>query len=124
MGSGEPLQKAVAPIGVELAAGINSGIAVMALGQAVTIQVTLVDSGGAVIASALVELSSLGQDARNITDYDWDAKGIDFSNFQGSVVLSGTEEFAAIVILQRPGQFATLPVGKQLAAVPDLNRVQ
>ena len=73
---------------------------------------------------AATELSSLGQDARNITDYDWDVKGLDFSNFQGSVVLSGTEEFAAIVILVRPEQFATLPVSKQLAAAPDLNRVQ
>ncbi len=49
---------------------------------------------------------------------------IDFSSFQGSVVLSGPEEFAALVILVRPDQFATLPVGKQLAAVPDLNRVE
>ena len=100
------------------------GVAVMALGQAVTIQVTLLDAAGALTANALVELSSLGQDARNIPDYDWDVKGIDFSNFQGSVVLSGAKEFAAIVILVRPDQFATLPVGKQLAAVPDLNRVE
>ena len=124
VGSGEPLQKAVAPIGVELATGINSGVAVMALGQAVTIQVSLLDVAGILIASAVVELSALGQDARNINDYEWDVKGIDFSNIQGSVVLSGTEEFAAIVILVRPDQFATLPVGKQLAAMPDLNQVQ
>ncbi len=68
--------------------------------------------------------SPRGQDARNLTDYDWDVKGVDFANFQGSVVLSGTEQFAAIVILVRPDQFATLPVGKQMAAVPDLNGVQ
>ncbi len=104
--------------------GINSGVAVMALGQAVTIQVSLLDVAGILIASAVVELSALGQDARNINDYEWDVKGIDFSNIQGSVVLSGTEEFAAIVILVRPDQFATLPVGKQLAAMPDLNQVQ
>ena len=39
---------------------------------------------------------------KRLVYYEWDVKGIDFSNFQGSVVLSGTEEFAAIVILVRP----------------------
>lgn len=110
VGSGSPLREAIAPVLAETGAGVNTGIAVMALGQQVTIRVTLLDAAGNVLASASVELSSLGQDALLVTDFDWDVEDLDFSDFQGSVALSGTEEFAAIVILVRPAQFATLPV--------------
>ncbi len=110
VGSGSPLREAIAPVLAETGAGVNTGIAVMALGQEVTIRVTLLDAAGNVLASASVELSSLGQDALLVTDFDWDVEDLDFSDFQGSVALSGTEEFAAIVILVRPAQFATLPV--------------
>ncbi len=69
VGSGSPLREAIAPVLAETGAGVNTGIAVMALGQEVTIRVTLLDAAGNVLASASVELSSLGQDALLVTDF-------------------------------------------------------
>ena len=65
-----------------------------------------------------VDIAALGQEARLITDFQWDP-AVDLSSFQGSVRLEASEEVALIVILVRPDQFATLPVSKQLSPAPD-----
>jgi hypothetical protein len=106
--SSTPLSSVVIPIRSKLP-GTNVGLAAMSLGNAQTLTLRLISDEGGVLATAQIQLLAEGQDARFVDQYPWDTQ-VDLSDFTGSMVVTGTENFAALAILLRPGQYATLPV--------------
>ncbi len=105
----------VAPVETDLAAGINTGVAVMSLeDMEQTLQVDLLDSAGQKVASAEVALPARGQTALMVTELSWDGP-VDFSHFEGLLRVRSGGKTAATVIQTRPGQFATMPVAPKPA---------
>ncbi|MEE8584133.1 MAG: hypothetical protein V3T83_04705 [Acidobacteriota bacterium] len=99
-----------APMTVDPAQGINTGVAVMNLeSEALTLLLELRDSLGARLASAQASLDGHGHLARFVTEFEWDAE-VDFSAFRGSIQVEAAGRISAIVLLSRPGQLASLPV--------------
>ncbi len=107
VGSSERLQRLRAPITV--GPGLDSGLALMNLGAAQTIQLQLRDGDGTPVASASVPLKARGHVSEFVTRFDWDTPP-DFSDFSGTVTATGESDFAATVILVTEAEFATLPV--------------
>lgn len=110
VGASEALTKFVAP--VEVAPGINTGIAVMGLGRNQTIQLELRDQQGTVVARANAVLGAKSHLALFVTELKWDVPP-DFSNLSGTLSATGTSELGATVIRLSPGEFATLPVAQK-----------
>ena len=99
-----------APMETNSATIINTGIAVMNLGEGATdLDLQLCDGEGAVSASATATLPGMGHLAAFLPEFEW-SPAVDFSDFEGTLKVSGGGRIAATVIQTRPGQFATLPV--------------
>ncbi len=107
VGDSKPLKRFIAPM--KTARGTNSGVAMMGLGQDQNIQLELRNQQGTLVARAGVFLGAKAHVAKFVTEFPWDTP-LDFSNFSGTLTATGTTDFAATVILVRPGEFATLPV--------------
>ncbi|MGI8784554.1 MAG: SBBP repeat-containing protein [Acidobacteriota bacterium] len=105
-GQSKPLRNLVVP--VETSSGVNTGIAVMGLGQAQTINFELWDSQGTLRARAGLTLGSKAHLARFVTELPWDTPP-NFANFFGTLKVVGTSEFAATAIRLGHGGLATLP---------------
>lgn len=110
VGDSRPLRRFVAPM--EIGPGINTGIALMGLGQDQTIQLELRDEQGNLVANGSVTLGAKSHLARFITELQWDAP-LNLSGFSGTLTATGTAQFAATVIRVSPGQFTTLPVAEK-----------
>lgn len=109
VGDSKPLSGFVAPM--ETGPGINTGVAIMNLGQSQTLRLTLRDANGQVVSRAELALPIRGQLARFVTEIPWDTPP-DFGTFAGSLSVAGTAPLAATVILVTPGEFATQPVAE------------
>jgi hypothetical protein len=92
--------------------GVNTGIAMMGLGEDQRIQLELRDQQGKPIAQSSIVLSARSHVAKFLTELQWDTPP-NFSNFSGTLTATGTAEFGATVIRVSPGQFATMPVAEK-----------
>jgi hypothetical protein len=110
VGDSKPLMQFVAPI--ETGLGINTGVALMGLGQDQTIQLQLRDEQGSLVANGTVSLKGKSHLARFITELQWDTSP-DFSRFSGTLTATGTALFGATIIRVSPGQFTTFPVAQR-----------
>ena len=100
----------VAPIEVDLASGVNSGIAVYNLDTLTSVlDISLCDSSGNPVATTEVTVPGVGHLARFATELEW-TPPVDFSSFLGQLKVSAATRLSATVIQTRPGEFATLPV--------------
>ena len=81
-----------------------------------TVDLTLCDPGGDVLATAQVMLAAMGHLAQFVDEFQWDAN-VDFSNFQGLLKVTASESVAATVIQTRPGEFAGL-IATDVALIP------
>jgi len=97
--------------------GLNSGVAMMGLGQAQSVQLELRDESGVVVGRAVKPLTAKGHWAGFITDLVWDP-ATDLTGFTGTLSGSGASDFAAVAILSGAGVFATLPV--KVSEEPDV----
>lgn len=88
---------------------MGSGVAVLNLSGAQTVDLSLRDDQGTTVARATAELPANGQFARAVRELEWDTPP-DFSNFSGTLLIEGSGPLAAVAILETPGEFATLPV--------------
>ncbi|RPI25205.1 MAG: hypothetical protein EHM61_15010 [Acidobacteria bacterium] len=96
--------------------GLNSGVALMGLGQAQSLQFELRDEAGTVVGRAAKPLAAKGHWAGFITELGWDPVP-DLTAFTGTLSGSGASDFAAVAILSGAGVFATLPV--RISEEPD-----
>ncbi len=112
VGDSKSLRKFVAPM--ETGSGINTGIAMMGLAQGQTIQLELElrNEQGLTVARGSAVLGARSHTARFLTELQWDAP-VDFSHFFGTLIATGTADFAATVIRVSPGQFTTMPVAEK-----------
>ncbi len=111
VGSSEALDNGFrAPMETNSAGSINTGIAVMNLeNDQLTLDLQLCDRDDNPVASAQISLAAMGQLAKFVTEFNWD-KAADFSDFEGTLKVTGDGRIAATVIQTRPTQFATMPV--------------
>jgi hypothetical protein len=105
----KPLRKFVASM--RTTAGINTGVAMMGLGQDQTVQLELRNQHGAVVARASLQLNAKAHVAKLVDQFDWDTP-VNFSSFSGNLTATGTADLAATVILVTPAGFATQPVAE------------
>jgi hypothetical protein len=99
-----------APMEVNSADGISTGIALMNLGnQPVTITLTLTDDDNSPLATGEIVLAAMGHRACFLTEVEWDSE-VDFSDFSGVLNATSDGTISATVIQTRPDQFATMPV--------------
>ncbi|RPJ53312.1 MAG: hypothetical protein EHM23_31200, partial [Acidobacteria bacterium] len=96
--------------------GLNSGVALMGLGQAQSLQLELRNEAGTVVGRAVKPLAAKGHWAGFITELVWDPVP-DLTAFTGTLSGSGASDFAAVAILSGAGVFATLPV--KISEEPD-----
>ena len=106
-----------APMQSSEASQINSGIAVTRLsedqdplgeGQG-SLQMTLLDTGGAVLATASDQLPPNGHKALFVTEINWDTP-VDFSDFIGILRVTCSEPVTATVVQTRADELVTMPV--------------
>lgn len=107
VGASEPVTAFVAPM--EISPGLNTGIAMMGLGQDQVVRLELRDEEGRLVATASLELGARGHLALFVNQIEWDEEP-DFSDFVGSLKAFGESSFAATVILATGDQLATQPV--------------
>ncbi len=106
-----------APVQSNEASQINSGIAVTRLSENQdplgedpgSLQMRLLDTGGAVLAAASDQLPANGHKALFVTEIDWDTP-IDFSDFIGILRVTSTEAVTATVVQTRADELVTMPV--------------
>ncbi len=99
-----------APVERNISRGINTGIAVTALGDAAPVlELTLLNAIGNTMAHASQDLVSQGHAAFFLTEINWDA-AVDLSDFQGTLAVTASQPVTATVLQTRPGEFVTLPV--------------
>ncbi|HEY3132277.1 MAG TPA: hypothetical protein VGL91_22670 [Acidobacteriota bacterium] len=110
VGDSKSLRKFVAPM--ETGFGVNTGVAMMGLGQSQAVQLELRDQQGKLMARSSVALGAHSHIAKFLTELQWDSP-VDFSNFAGTLMATGLSDFAATVIRVSPGQFATMPVAEK-----------
>ncbi len=108
----------IAPIESRNPPEIQTGIAVMNLENVlVTLDLTLLDAEGEIVATARVELPAMGQLAVFVDEVErlnWD-RPVDFSALQATVRVDSDGRVAATVVQMRPGRFATQPVAPKTA---------
>ena len=108
VGSSQAVRSFVAP--VETASDVlDTGVAMMGLGEEQTIQLELRDQQGNLLATSSQPLGANAHVAKFVTQYTWDTPP-DFSDFTGTLTATGTASFAATLIRQSPEELATLPV--------------
>jgi hypothetical protein len=106
-----------APMQRNEASQINSGIAVTRLsgdqdplGQDQgSLEMTLLDVGGAVLATASDQLPPNGHKALFVTEINWDTP-VDFSDFIGILRVTCSEPVTATVVQTRADELVTMPV--------------
>ena len=99
------------------ASQINSGIAVTRLSEAQDplgegqgiLEMTLLDTAGAVLATASDQLPPNGHKALFVTEIDWD-RAVDFSDFIGTLQVTSSEPVTATVVQTRADELVTMPV--------------
>lgn len=90
----------------------NTGVALQNLEEeGISLQVRLLDKEENLLATAPdLELAALGHRSLFVDDFTWQQE-VDFTNFEGILEISSTDDrFAAVALLTRPGQLASLPV--------------
>lgn len=101
----------VAPIERNTTTGINTGIAVMNLGEdPAVVAAELLDLQGKVLARSGFELSAFGQLPRFVNEFAWDTP-VNLNNFSGLLRVSSNQRLAATALQTRSDEIATLPVG-------------
>lgn len=99
-----------APMEVDTAKKINTGIALMNLGVSkLTAMLQLKDEDDSLLATGEVNLEGMGHRAFFVTEIAWDNE-VDFSSFSGVLNVTSIGTISATVIQTRPDQFATMPV--------------
>jgi hypothetical protein len=131
VGSSERLRSFRAPM--RSGPGLNTGIALMNLGNQQVIELDLRNEFGEIVARASLLIGVNAHTARFLTEFEWNPP-VEFTSFSGTVTANGPEDFAATVILVTQGQFATLPVAElastsaqaasNLTALPSRFRLQ
>jgi hypothetical protein len=96
---------------VRVAAGVGTGLALMGLGPNQTVQMELRNEQGNRVASATVPLAAQQHLARFVDQFEWD-RGVDFSNFSGHVVVTGSSDLAATALVITPAGSAAVPVAE------------
>jgi hypothetical protein len=119
VGASTPLTGSfIAPMEINNAQGINTGIAIQSLETAreITLELQLSDVGGRQVASARAEganaLKAGGHVARFLPEFSW-TPSLDFSSFTGVLRITASGSVAATVLQVRPGQLATMPVAQR-----------
>ena len=106
-----------APMQRNEASRINSGIAVTRLSgdqdplgeDQGSLEMTLLDVAGAVLATASDQLPPNGHKALFVTEIDWDTP-LDFSDFIGTLQVTCSEPVTATVVQTRADELVTMPV--------------
>jgi hypothetical protein len=104
---------ALVPLDMDQVTGTSTGVALQNLEEyPVTFLVSLVDRSGAVLATAVpFILPANGHRALFPDQFQW-SNFVDFTSLRGVLrVSTNNGKFAATVLLTRPGQLASLPVG-------------
>lgn len=109
VGNSKPLAKFIAPM--KTAPGIDTGVALMGLDQAQVLQLELYSLQGNLIARANLPLGAKAHVAKFVDQFAWDT-AVDFSNFSGNLIVRGTANLAATVLLVTPAGLATSPVAE------------
>ncbi len=112
VGSSQRLTRFRAPM--RSGKGLNTGIALMNLGNEQVIELNLRNSSGELMATGSLLMGFKAHTAKFLTEFDWDSP-VDFTSFSGTVTADGSADFAATVILVTQGQFATLPVTEMVS---------
>ncbi|HSR68914.1 MAG TPA: SBBP repeat-containing protein [Acidobacteriota bacterium] len=94
---------------VQAGGGNNTGLALMGLGAAQELGLQLRNAAGETVAEAVLQLGGFEHRALFVTEVEWDQE-VDFSDFQGNLRVTGSQEFSATAIRLQPGQFIVLPV--------------
>ncbi len=103
-----PLNRFAVPVQTDLPAALNSGIALAnASAWESTVRLVLTDLAGVELGVEEVVLPPFGHQARFLTQL---FAGIDLTQFEGSLFGSADHLFAALALLTRDDQLATLPV--------------
>ena len=109
VGSSQRLRRFRAPM--RSGPGLNTGIALMNLGDQQVIEMDLRNGSGDLISKGSLPMDVRAHTARFLTQFEWNPP-VDFTSFSGTVTASGPADLAATVILVTQGQFATLPVAE------------
>ena len=107
VGSSQRLRRFRAPM--QSGQGLNTGIALMNLGDQQVIELNLRNGSGDLLATGSLPMGVKAHTAKFLTQFEW-IPPVDFTSFSGTVTATGSADFAATVILVTQGQFATLPV--------------
>ena len=112
VGSSEVGQSLITPIWSD--AAVTSGIAFAATGGDLELQLELRNRQGSLVGQAALELGSREHISVLVNEFDWDPVP-DFSDFHGTLTVTGTSLLAGTSILVFKNELATLPV---FAATP------
>jgi hypothetical protein len=97
---------------VKFATGIATGIALMGLGQSpTTVRLELRSKQGNSVARANVSIGPKQHIAKFVDEFDWDLP-IDFSDFSGHLLVTGSSELAATALLITSNGSAAVPVAE------------
>ncbi len=90
--------------------GLNTGIAVMSLSeQDGSLDLTLLDAEGVILATASDTFPAQGHGAVFVDEIGWEP-AVDFSEFSGTLVVTGEQPLTGTVLQTLPGEFMTMPV--------------
>ena len=111
-GSAERMSKFLVPIESDASRQVQTGVAIAnPISSSVEVRLTLRDAGGAQVSegSTTVSLSGHARLAQ-FPEQILVGRGIDFSNFRGTLEVSASLPVVGMAIRVSPGEFATLPV--------------
>jgi len=103
------LKKFVVP--VSTSPGISTGIAVVGLGPTQMIQLDLRSRNGSPVAKAGFSLGSKQHLAKFVDQFTWD-RAVDFSNFSGHLIVTGSSDLAGTALLITPAGSAAVPIAE------------
>jgi hypothetical protein len=96
---------------VRSAIGTATGIALMGLGQNQTIQLELRSRQGNALARANLSMGPRQHIAKFVDQFAWN-QPVDFSDFSGHLIVTGSSDLAATAILITPSGSAAVPVAE------------
>ena len=100
-----------APVDNNAAGGAHTGIAVANLEeQAMSLTLELLDTEGALKASASASLPPGGHLARFLHEFSWQPAAPDLTSFRGLLRITPSGRISATVLLIRPGRLVSLPL--------------
>jgi len=103
------LKKFVVP--VSTSPGTSTGIAVVGLGPSQTIQLDLRRRNGSPVAKASFSLGPKQHIAKFVDQFTWDHT-VDFSDFSGHLVVTGSSDLVATALLITPEGSAAVPIAE------------